>query len=180
MSFFDAVSSGFRNCLNFRGRASRHEYWWFVLFSVLVGMALSLLSSVAAGMVPVSFFVLLNGIVSLGLSLPSSLAAVRRLHDTNRTGWWLLGPVLGSALLLGGYWQITAYSVMVFDPATGVWDKQTTFEGGSAWTTGLMVCGLLIILVTVIINLVFLLQRGDDASNRFGPPPSTVARQSPR
>jgi uncharacterized membrane protein YhaH (DUF805 family) len=151
MSFFDAVSSGFRNCLNFRGRASRHEYWWFVLFSVLVGMALSLLSSVAAGMVPVSFFVLLNGIVSLGLSLPQPALAVRRLHDTNRTGWWLLGPVLGSALLLVGLLQfIDAESFAAAERIFG---------------------GLLIILVTGTINLVFLLLRGDAASNRFGPPP---------
>ena len=151
MSFFDAVSSGFRNCVNFRGRASRHEYWWFVLFSVLVGMALSLLSSVAAGMVPVSFFVLLNGIVSLGLSLPQPALAVRRLHDTNRTGWWLLGPVLGSTLLSVGF-------LLFIDDS---------FATAAGWIFG----GLLILIVTGTINLVFLLLRGDAASNRFGPPP---------
>jgi uncharacterized membrane protein YhaH (DUF805 family) len=83
MGFVEAV----RTCLlrkfwDFGGRASRAEYWWFVLFNVLVTIPFALLG-------PLLF---VAGIVLL---LPQLAVGVRRLHDTNRSGWWLALSALG-------------------------------------------------------------------------------------
>jgi uncharacterized membrane protein YhaH (DUF805 family) len=157
MSFVDAVKSGLRNYAVFKGRATRSEFWWFTLFTFVVQAA-------------TSGFDALNGIVSLGLLLPGIAVHVRRLHDTDRTGWWVLWPALGLAFALVAFILFavsTAFDIVNPDE----WDPQTAFEGASAWAIGLVGVGVLVGLVTGIMNLVFLLQRSDDALNRFGPPP---------
>jgi len=155
--FVDAVKSGLRNYARFRGRSTRSEFWWFTLFTVIVQAA-------------TSGYDALNGIVSLALLLPSIAVHVRRLHDTGRTGWWVLWPVVGFAFALAGFIVFavsTAFDIVNPDE----WDPQTAFEGASAWAIGLVGIGLLAGVVTSIVNLVFLLQRGDANMNRFGPPP---------
>ncbi len=97
MSFGDAVRSGFDNYAQFGGRASRAAFWWWFLFTVLVGIAVDLIG-VAIG----SWYVL-HAIVTLALLLPNLSVGVRRLHDTDRTGWWLLIaiiPLIGWIVLL--------------------------------------------------------------------------------
>ncbi|MFM8531362.1 MAG: DUF805 domain-containing protein, partial [Ilumatobacteraceae bacterium] len=94
----------------------------------------------------------------------------RRLHDTGRTGWWVLWPVVGFAFALAGFIVFavsTAFDIVNPDE----WDPQTAFEGASAWAIALVGVGLLAGVVTSIMNLVFLVQRGDANMNRFGPPP---------
>ena len=77
--------------MDFNGRAKRPEFWWFVLFCFLVSMALNIVSSV------------LSGLFSLATLLPSIGVGARRLHDTNRSGWWqLIGivPIIGWIVLI--------------------------------------------------------------------------------
>lgn len=97
MEFSQAVRSGFQNYVKFDGRASRSEYWYWTLFSVIAAFAASALDAI----VGLGFF---SGIVSLGLLLPSFAVAFRRLHDLDRTAWWILlsFTVIGGLLLL--YW----------------------------------------------------------------------------
>lgn len=83
MNFAAAVQSGFRKFANFKGRASRPEYWWWFLFNFIVVGAISLTFGDNAG----------NG-ASLVLLLPSIAVGVRRLHDINRRGWWILVPLV--------------------------------------------------------------------------------------
>jgi uncharacterized membrane protein YhaH (DUF805 family) len=103
LSFGEAVGTCFRKFAEFKGRARRSEYWFWHLFLVIVGVAtavadLMLFPGLAAGDVSP-----LNTIASLILLLPSLAVTVRRLHDTDRSGfhvfWWLL-PVIGWILLL--------------------------------------------------------------------------------
>ena len=102
VSFPDAIRSAFSQYATFRGRARRSEYWWFSLFLLLVGILASVLDS-ALGVDfegsggPVSL------LVNLAVLLPSLAVAVRRLHDIDRTGWWLLLaliPIVGWIVLL--------------------------------------------------------------------------------
>ncbi|MFF3246196.1 DUF805 domain-containing protein [Streptomyces sp. NPDC002870] len=81
----------------FSGRARRQEYWMFILFSVIVSIVLTIIDTVA-GTSPV-----IASIYSLAVFLPSLGVAVRRLHDTDRSGWWLLialVPFVGAIILL--------------------------------------------------------------------------------
>src|SRR5262245_59397397 len=92
MGFVEAVKTCLmQKYVDFKGRASRSEFWWFFLFQIIVCI-------VAAVIHP-----LLQVVVGLGLLLPSISAGVRRLHDTGRSGWWiLLGliPLVGLVLIV--------------------------------------------------------------------------------
>jgi uncharacterized membrane protein YhaH (DUF805 family) len=91
MSFGNAISTCFRKYVDFNGRASRAEYWYFVLFTVLIGFPAGFIDGflgTVIGTTGAIGFVAL--IVNLGLFLPSLAAYVRRLHDTGHSGWWML------------------------------------------------------------------------------------------
>ncbi|MDR2863221.1 MAG: DUF805 domain-containing protein [Puniceicoccales bacterium] len=80
----------------FSGRARRKEYWQFFLFYVLVIVALSILSGILATIVPALAIVgsLLVSLYYLATLLPLIGVSIRRLHDTGRSGWWvLISPV---------------------------------------------------------------------------------------
>lgn len=83
----------------FSGRASRSEYWWFVLGCFLIGAALGVIDVALDGAILTSLFV-------LGLIIPSIALNVRRLHDTGRSGWYVLLsliPLFGPLVLLVFY-----------------------------------------------------------------------------
>lgn len=96
MSFTEAVRSGFDNYVNFSGRASRPAYWWWFLFAIL--------ASIVANIIDAALDVtIVSIIVALALFLPGLAVAVRRLHDTDRSGWWILIgliPLIGFIVLL--------------------------------------------------------------------------------
>ncbi|MDO6655237.1 DUF805 domain-containing protein [Anaerobacillus sp. 1_MG-2023] len=86
-----------KNYVNFQGRARRKEYWMFTLFNVIFSIVLTIVESLA----DISPF--LTSIYSLFIILPSLAVTVRRLHDTGRSGWWvLIGliPLIGSLVIL--------------------------------------------------------------------------------
>lgn len=83
MGFPDAVRSALSQYAVFSGRARRAEYWWFVLFYVIAYVVAAVIDQALGAPV-------LTLIVALGLLVPSLAVSVRRLHDTDRSGWWLL------------------------------------------------------------------------------------------
>jgi len=96
MGFGQAVSSCYSNYATFSGRASRSEYWFFALFHFLIIFAGVALISVGIGIVILIGFGLVN-------FLPHLSVTVRRLHDTDHSGWWYwicLIPLVGIVLLL--------------------------------------------------------------------------------
>ena len=87
----------------FSGRSRRMEYWYFVLFNIIVSIVLgtidALLGTLGSGM----GVGLLSGIYGLAILIPSLAVTVRRLHDIDRSGWWIfinLIPLIGAIVLL--------------------------------------------------------------------------------
>jgi uncharacterized membrane protein YhaH (DUF805 family) len=96
MNFAQAIKSGFSNYVNFSGRALRSEYWYWALFALLGYIAASIVDR-ALGLV------LFYPLFAVAILLPSIAVAVRRLHDTDRSGWWallFLIPLIGTIVLI--------------------------------------------------------------------------------
>ena len=102
MSFTEAVKSGFDHYVTFSGRASRPAYWWWFLFGILVAVAASIIDAA------IGSFGVVSGLAALALVLPGLSVAIRRLHDTDHSGWWILIgliPLIGFIVLLVFYIQ---------------------------------------------------------------------------
>ena len=94
MTFFEAVKTALSKYAVFSGRARRKEFWYFLLFNVLVGIIVGFLG---AAMQKPKAMTVLSTLFTLAFLLPSIGVAVRRLHDTGRSGWWYLLAVPGVA-----------------------------------------------------------------------------------
>ena len=87
----------------FKGRAQRKEYWYFVLFYTLTYIVLVLIDNATGTFSTASQVGLLSGIYALVVLIPSIAVGVRRLHDTSRSGWWMLivlVPIIGFIVLI--------------------------------------------------------------------------------
>lgn len=87
----------------FSGRAQRAEYWYFFLFYALIYIVLYLLAWLVSSDGAGAVIMTLTGLFSLGMLIPSLAVTVRRLHDTDRSGWWYLiqcVPFAGSVVML--------------------------------------------------------------------------------
>ncbi len=108
MSFGTALKAFWANYRNFKGRARRSEYWYIQLFLVVTNLAAAAID-LALMDGDVDRFIANGGGGIVGLIwilatiVPALAALVRRLHDTNRSGWWaLIGfvPILGTIVIL--------------------------------------------------------------------------------
>jgi uncharacterized membrane protein YhaH (DUF805 family) len=95
MGFGEAVGLFFKNYTNFQGRSRRAEYWWPVLFTFLVGIILQVVAGVLAasgeaGAMIAGLIMLVYVVFILAIIIPSISIGVRRLHDRDMSGWWLL------------------------------------------------------------------------------------------
>jgi uncharacterized membrane protein YhaH (DUF805 family) len=122
MGFSEAV----RTCLQekyvtFSGRASRSEYWYFVLFYFVVFLVLMALFLLLGGMrsiqtgeiSPLAWLpIILMGLFGLGVLLPMISVQVRRLHDRDLSGWWYLAAILAGMIPFVGFLASIALFVM--------------------------------------------------------------------
>ena len=132
---------------DFTGRASRAEYWWFYLATIVAGLVAGLIDGIA-GNTDVGW---LGAIVNLALLVPTVAVTVRRLHDTDRSGWWLLlGIVMVVALVALGF---------------------ASAMGGGAGFSPLLIAALLVTAVVGIALFIFMVLPGTDGPNRYGPDP---------
>jgi uncharacterized membrane protein YhaH (DUF805 family) len=93
MTFGESIQTCFSKYADFTGRASRAEYWWWSLFTVLATLAAGIINDK------------LSALVSLGVLLPGLAVGARRLHDVNKSGWFqllYLVPLIGWIPLI--YW----------------------------------------------------------------------------
>ena len=96
MNFVDSIKLGFSNYVNFTDRACRSEYWYWILF-IVIGLVVAEIIDTVIGK-PI-FYTLF----SLAVLIPNIAIGVRRLHDLDRSGWWLLLsfiPLVGAIILI--------------------------------------------------------------------------------
>lgn len=94
MDFTSAIKSGFSNYANFSGRASRSEYWYFTLFSVIVNIGASLIDQILG-------IYIVAGLAGIALIVPGLSMAWRRLHDIDKSGaWWFIWLTCVGAIVL--------------------------------------------------------------------------------
>jgi uncharacterized membrane protein YhaH (DUF805 family) len=132
----------------FKGRAPRAEYWWFYLGTFIVSAVLKALDALAGTGDAI------GNVGSIALLLPWIAVTVRRLHDTERSGWWILGLAVG----------VVAFIALFV--GLGLFGQGST---AAAFTTGMV--AILIILAAAITLLVFMVLPGTEGPNRYGPDP---------
>ena len=145
MDLITAIKTCFKKYFVFKGRAKKSEYWWFFLFLILASFASQLLDVVVLGQ---SFWINygpINTIVNLILIIPILSAGARRLHDTNKSGWWQLLGLIGLAI---SYYQ-----------------KDMLTKG--LITSSYFILSFLA-LGTYILLIVWLASKGDKKKNKFG------------
>ena len=143
MELREAVKSGFDNLTNFESRATRSEFWWYWAAIAVPAIILPMIFS--------SFIPFVGAVIGLAATGLAFSAAVRRLHDSGRSGMWMVPFVVVTSLF-----TLVAFIAL--------------FSG--AWVLALLASyvGALIQLVVGLVVLYFLVQPSDSGSNRYGPP----------
>ena len=197
MQFGDAIKNGFQNYANFRGVASRSEFWYWTLFTVLVSLGTSIVDSAIGLALGGQTFTLVNTLGSLALLLPGLAVAVRRFHDAGFSAWWYSIPQVATLIVL--MWFMIALITFIFenmssllDPAAleawliSIADPSSTAAGDFAYmllasnVLPSFIALLLVGLGTFVFNLVIyvLPTRSVEAGNRHNKPqvaPFTIA-----
>lgn len=105
MNFTDAVKTVLTtNYANFQGRAGRSEFWWYVLFVIIASIVLALVDNLV--FVHIIGSPILGPLFSLATIIPTIAVSVRRLHDKDKSGWFVLLsliPVIGAIILIIWY-----------------------------------------------------------------------------
>jgi uncharacterized membrane protein YhaH (DUF805 family) len=117
----------------FGGRSRRKEYWFFVLFVVVISTVLTSVDGLIGAYDRSTGVGLLSAIFSLAILIPSISVSVRRLHDIDRTGWWVLiglVPLIGWIVLLVFHVQDSTPGTNRYGPNP----KSTDYQGTTAQT----------------------------------------------
>jgi uncharacterized membrane protein YhaH (DUF805 family) len=156
MGFGAAIGTCFRKFVTFRGRARRAEYWWFALFSTLVSIPATFLDAFVA---PTRREGPFSTLVTLVLFLPQLSVIVRRLHDTNRSGWLLLA----------------FYGYVIAALAAGLWAGVVTLDGPRQMLTNFELLFLVVLATSAgaffIWMLVLTILKGTAGPNAYGEDP---------
>ena len=102
VSFQEAIPLFFKNYTNFTGRSSRGAYWWWFLANLLISFVLGFIDGLLFGVSEMGIGIL-SGLFALATIIPSIAIGFRRLHDVDKTAWWLLIaliPLVGAIVLI--------------------------------------------------------------------------------
>jgi uncharacterized membrane protein YhaH (DUF805 family) len=138
MGFGEAVAICFRKFFAFGGRAGRSQFWYWVLFYVMANLVLTIVDMIVVGISTGPF----STFITIALLPPTIAALARRLHDTDRSAWWILLPIAPIPVL-----------VVAVSPL-------------------LAVIAVAAILVGFVVVLLMAAAPGTAGPNRFGPEPA--------
>lgn len=174
MTFGESIKTCFRKYAVFKGRACRSEFWWFVLFTLIVDVALDFVMGLF--MIPLLFkgefnaesitnvsspFGIVSLVFALAFLLPSLGVMVRRLHDTNKSGWWIVVYYLLTALCM-----VPVFLLFTMADHSEQFNDKITFA--LIFVVSIMAILLLALAITL---LVWCCQRGTIGPNKYGPDP---------
>ncbi len=178
----EAVAQGFRKYVDFSGRATRAEFWWWILFTVLGGAVFWGIDTL------IGWGSYLETLFSLATLLPSLAVTARRLHDIDKSGWWQLGwyAIVITAWLVAGVMFLIAV-VMKYGArdAQGGWDFDAdtvdwanSSEAFASFPPAAIVffAAIAITLALTVWAIVWLARRGESGQNRFGADPRNIER----
>ncbi|MDV6329775.1 DUF805 domain-containing protein [Asticcacaulis sp. 201] len=152
----------------FNGRSRRTEYWLWFLFQVMAALAFSILTRIIGDVA-----LTLNRLFSLAIFLPTLAVAVRRFHDINRTGWWVVFPLAVFLIALVVYLSMNGANFMSQMTLLGSLGPNPTPE--QITTVLPVILSLMWVFLAytaaAIVTLVFNLMDGTPGPNRFGPDP---------
>ena len=106
MTFRDSIKNCFNKYASINGRATRSEYWYWTLFVVLVSIFTLIIDVSLLGSSIDDEFTPLNSIWSLAVFIPGITVTVRRFHDVNRSGWWILIILTVIGIIPYIYWLV--------------------------------------------------------------------------
>ncbi len=180
MTIQDSVKQCLRKYADFSGRATRAEYWWWLLATTIASMAFSAVDTFISAFAGGYSFSPLGTIFGLAVLLPSLAVTSRRLHDIGRTGWWQLAwyiiAVIGwialavglviviIGLALGGYFEVDSVEQFFGNLPFEIW-------------VPLLIGGLIVLAINLAVfiwAILWLVRQGQTGPNRFGPDPRAL------
>ena len=171
MKPFDYFIYCFKNYAKFSGRARRSEFWFFVLFNFVISSALNVVSQSLWYATDSYAFLSISYIYSLAVAIPALAVTVRRLHDTGRSGWWLLAyylPIVLTVVLFVIFF-VQLLSEFSFYKLDSIRAEELP------WTTvGGVLLSLLLSLILGILILVWLCTDSQPGTNKYGPYPKEM------
>jgi len=151
VTFSTAIKLYFANYANFKGRSTRAEYWWAMLFVFILNIITS----------KIPYF---SAVIGLGLIIPTLAIVPRRFHDSGRSGWWVL--ILLAASIVGCTIALASIFPSIINSPE---DPQRVYEAITS-NIGTVSLGYGIAVIAGIVSLIFtLLPSGPD--NKYGPNP---------
>ncbi len=174
MTIQESVMTCLRKYADFSGRATRAEYWWWVLATIIVSFAVGAVDGFIGSLTGDYIYSPLSALFGLAVLLPDLAVTCRRLHDIGRSGWWQLAWfIIG---FLGAIPLIVGIIVFVISGFSGSGD----WKFGSNWE--LDVGGLVTLLVGIALSviiwlglaiwwLVWMVKQGQAGPNHYGPDP---------
>ena len=153
VGFGEAISRGFSNYFTFSGRASRSEYWLWVLFTSLVQV------------IP-----LIGGLIGLAALIPSLAVTSRRLHDIGKSGWYQLLFFVASAVAWTGFVLFLVLGFGALEEENGLPAKFLFLLSIVAAVAAIAVIGILVM---------WFVRKGDEGPNKYGPDPRQATSQQP-
>ena len=164
----EAVKTCLKKFFDFTGRARRSEYWWFVLFTIVVSWVFSFLGQIHMS------FTFIGMIVSLVLLIPQIAAMTRRLHDTGRTAFWAIALLVCMLVAYGAFAVVLAPHVSEFmaegDSMAMAMIMVDAVQDSPTAMTVAAIAGLCVLVLTII-TLIFMVKDSHWTENKYGPSP---------
>ena len=164
VGFGEAIKQGFRGYVGFSGRATRAEYWWWVLFVFLASLGCSIVDGIIGAATGRNIFGVFQFLFSLATFLPNIAVTARRLHDIGKTGWWQ------------AIWYVLPFLAWV--TAVGLWFVAVASAVVLGWFTPAFALAIIVSIIAFFLSLgvivwsvLWMVRQGQLGPNRFGPDP---------